>query len=82
MRGELRDGFSGNVQLSVSGRPSRTSGVFVTNPVSQGPHAITLYSRLDITSQKNVSTGTYTLTLTASGGGKTHTQQITLVINR
>lgn len=76
------NGFSGNVQLSVSGLPSRSSGVFVTNPVSLGPNAITRYSRLDITSQKNVPTGTSILTLTATGGGRTHTQQVTLVINR
>jgi hypothetical protein len=76
------NGFSGDVQLSVSGLPSRTTGDFVTNPVSLGPNAITRYSRLDITTQKNTPTGTYTLTLTASGGGKTHTQQVTLIINR
>jgi hypothetical protein len=75
------NGFSGNVQLSVSGLPARTSGTFVLNPVTlTGSNRV--FSRLDITTQRNASSGTYPLVITGTGGGKTRSQTVTLVISR
>jgi len=76
------NGFGGNVQLSVSGVPKRTNAVFVTNPVTLGPNASVRFSRLDITPRRNGPIGTFTLTITATGGGKTHSQTITLTVIR
>jgi hypothetical protein len=75
------NGFSGNVSLSVSGLPSKTSGSFSPNPVSLASGG-TGSSTLTIRTQGNSSTGTFTLTVTASGGGKTHSQNVTLTVSR
>ncbi|HET7080968.1 MAG TPA: hypothetical protein VFM49_26345, partial [Chloroflexia bacterium] len=73
------NGFSGNVSLSVSGLPRRTSGAFSPNPVALASGE-SGSSTLTVTVNRQASPGTYTLTITGTGGGKTHTQQVTLVI--
>ncbi len=71
--------FAGSVSLSVSGLPSRTSGSFSPNPVTITSGG-TGSSTLTITTQRTGGKGTYTLTITGTGGGTTHTQMVTLII--
>jgi uncharacterized membrane protein len=67
------NGFNSAVALSVSGLPSRTSASFSPNPA-------TTSSTLSISTTRKTWTGTYSLTITASGGGVTHTANVTLII--
>ena len=73
--------FTGNVSLSVSGLPSKTSAAFSPNPVPLGAGG-TGMSSLTITAQRTGPTGSFTLTVTGTGGGKTHSQPITLTLTR
>jgi hypothetical protein len=72
------NGFSGNVSLSVSGLPGKTSGSFSPNPVAGGAGS----SVLTITTQRNGPTGTFTLTITGTSGSTSHSQNVTLVLTR
>ena len=67
--------FSAPVSFSVSGLPKQTSASF--NPTSvtgQGSSTLTVSPRMGATR------GTFTLTITATGGGITHSQNVSLVI--
>lgn len=75
------NGFAGNVSLSVSGLPNRTSAGFSPNPVALSANG-TGASTLTVTVNRNAGIGTYTLTVTGTGGGKSHSQQVTLTITR
>jgi hypothetical protein len=75
------NGFTGNVSLSVSGLPSKTSAAFSPNPVPLGAGG-TGTASLTITAQRTGPTGSFTLTVTGTGGGKTHSQPITLILTR
>ncbi len=68
-------GFTGAVSLSVSGLPRRTNASF--NPASITTSGI---STLTIGTNKNTPTGTFTLTITATSGGLTHSVQVTLTV--
>jgi Domain of unknown function (DUF1929) len=69
------NGFSGSVQLSVSGLPSRTSSSFNPNPVVG-----TGTSTLTIKALPKSQPGTYTLTIKGTSGSLSHTTSTTLVI--
>ncbi|HUC30373.1 MAG TPA: hypothetical protein VMR80_12335 [Candidatus Acidoferrum sp.] len=74
------NGFSGSVGLSVSGCPSASSCTF--SPTSVSP-PYPQNSTLNIsTNRKSTPTGTYTLTITGSSGGLTHTINVSLTITR
>jgi hypothetical protein len=75
------NGFSGNVNLSVSGLPSQTSGSFNPTSVSLAPNG-TGNSTLTITAQRNGPRGTFTLTVTGTNGSTSHSQTVTLVVTR
>jgi hypothetical protein len=62
-----------NVTLSISGLPSRTNASFSPNPAGSS-------STLRISTQSRTPTGTYRLTITGSGGGKTSQVVITLTV--
>ncbi|TMF06147.1 MAG: PKD domain-containing protein, partial [Chloroflexi bacterium] len=69
-----RNGFTGQVTLSVSGQPSGASTSFSVNPVNGSSTASsTLFVGTNSTNQ-----GSYTLTITATDGGITHTATVTL----
>ena len=70
------NGFNSQVSLSVSGLPSGANGVF-SNPSGTPSFA----STLTVTLPANVSTGSYTLTATASGGGLSHVANLVLTVN-
>src|SRR6516225_5320135 len=68
------NGFSGSVNLSVSGLPSGVTASF--NPTSA-----TSASTLTLTAASNAATGTVTLTVTGTSGGLTRTTSVTLTVN-
>ncbi len=68
-------GFSGTVNLTVSGAPSRATKTF--NPasiVNSGTSVLT------IDTEPNVQRRTRTLTITGTGGGRVHSVNVTLII--
>ena len=68
-------GFSGPVPLSVSGLPARTTGTF--NPPSLAGSGTSV---LTVNAMRNAQKGTRTLTITGTGGGRTHPVNVTLGI--
>lgn len=67
--------FTSTETFSVSGLPARTSASFSPNSV---PGSGT--STLTISTRSTVASGTYPLTVSAAGGGLTHSTKVTLVI--
>jgi hypothetical protein len=67
--------FSATVTFSMSGLPGRTNASFnPTSVVGSGS------STLAVSVKKPAATGTYPLKITATGGGLTHSTNVTLVI--
>jgi hypothetical protein len=75
------NGYSGGVNLSVSGLPSRTSATFDPVTVVLSPGG-TGTSTLVITTQRSGPSGTFILTVTGSDGTSSHSQNVTLVVTR
>ena len=71
----MDQGFAGAVNLSVAGLPARATGTF--NPASLAGSGTSV---LTISTQKSTQKGTRTLTITGTGGGRTHSVTVTLVI--
>jgi uncharacterized membrane protein len=69
------NGFSGNVNLSISGLPSGVSAAFSSNPVAAGGNTI-----LTLSATASVPAGTSTLTVTGSVGNQKVTAALTLTI--
>lgn len=67
--------FSGPVNLTVTGLPSRTTATF--SPASLEGSGTSV---LTVSTMKNGQKGTRTLTITGSGGGRTHSVNVTLVV--
>lgn len=73
-------GFAGSVDLSVSGVPNNVNPSFSLTPVTlasggSGTSILTLS-----TGGPKAALGTYTLTITATAPGRSHSQTVTLVI--
>lgn len=68
--------FSSSIALSVNGLPSGASGGF--SPTSIVPPAS---STLTVSANASTTPGTYPLTITGIGGGKTNSAPATLIIN-
>jgi hypothetical protein len=67
-------GFTSGVNLSVSGLPARFTASFNPNPA-------TSTSTLTVTAPaKNPKSGVYTLTITGTSGGLTHSTSVTLTV--
>jgi PKD repeat protein len=73
------NGFSGAVNLSVSGLPSGSTGSFSVNPVNL---PASTSSTLTITTSATSKLGSSTLTLTGTSGGLTHTTTFVLQIKK
>ena len=71
------NGFTGNVNLTVSGLPSAATGSFSTNPITGGSGS----STLTVSTSSTTPGGTYTLTITGTSGSTTHATTVTLAVN-
>ena len=69
------NGFSGSVSLSVSGLPKFANGSFSVNPVS-----VPGSSTLNIKTNRRVSPGTYTLTITGTSGSLIQSTTVLLTV--
>jgi len=67
-------GFNGTVSFSVSGLPRRANASFSPSSITSGS------STLNVSTMRKTPTGTFTLTISATSGGLTHTQQVTLTV--
>ena len=67
--------FSATVTFSVSGLPARTSASFSPTSVAGAGN-----TTLTVSSRPRAATGTYPLTITATGGGLAHSTTVYLVI--
>ncbi len=66
-------GFTGKVNLSVSGLPSGVTASFAPNPT-------TGFSTLTLTAGNSVPLGTSTLTITGASGNQTATTTLALAV--
>ena len=73
------NGFSGTVQLTVSGLPAGTSGSFAPISITVPP---TGTSVLTVTTSSTMKAGTYTLTITGTSGSLSHATTVTLQVKR
>ena len=69
------EGFSSTVSLSASGLPSGATASF--SPLSGTP---SFTSTLTISASSTTPAGTYMITITGTGGGKTHSSTYTLTV--
>jgi Domain of unknown function (DUF1929)/Glyoxal oxidase N-terminus/PKD domain len=69
-------GFSGTVNLGVSGLPRRTSASFSPSSINSSGS-----STLSVSTNHKTPTGTFTLTITATSNGISHSQNITLTVH-
>jgi uncharacterized membrane protein len=69
------NGFSGNVNLSISGLPSGVSAAFSANPVATGGSTV-----LTLSATASAPTGTSTLTITGSVGNQKVAATLSLAI--
>ena len=70
-----QNGFTGTVDLSVSGLPSGVTGTFSPSSVSGSGS-----SQLTINTDASTPAGSYPFTVTATSGSLTHTASLTLVV--
>ena len=69
------NGFGSAVTLSVAGLPTGATASFVPNPVIP-----TGTSAMTVNTATTTPVGTYTLTVTGTGGGKTHSTNVVLIV--
>ena len=67
------NGFSGAVSLSVRGLPNRSSASFNPNPATSS-------SLLTVSTNRGAQRGTFTLTITGTSGGTSHSITVTLQV--
>ncbi len=72
-------GFNGLVSLSASANPKAKGTTFSFNPQTLNVSTTTT-STFTVRTNKTTARGTYTITITASGGGLTRTMSVTLVV--
>jgi hypothetical protein len=71
--------FSGSLAFSASGLPSSSSAGFNPATLSLPPAGTT---QLTIATTRSTPTGSRTITITASGAGRSHTAKVTLNVKR
>ncbi len=70
------NGFSGNVALSISGLPTGATGSFSANPVSGSGSSV-----LTVSTNNSTQANSYSLTITGSSNGLSHSASVTLNVN-
>jgi hypothetical protein len=70
------NGFTGTVNLSVSGLPAGATGSFNPNSITTSGS-----STLTVSTATNTPTGTFTLTITATSGSLSHNATVSLTMN-
>ena len=73
-------GFTGTVNLSVSGLPPQSSGNFSSNPVTLTSTNTSVSSTLTVTTGRHTPTKTYTLTITGTSGSLTQSTTVLLTV--
>jgi subtilase family serine protease len=73
------NGLVGGISLAVTGLPAGATPTFNPNPVSI-TGAAAQSSVLQVTTTSSTAVGTYSLTVTAVGGGLTHTAALSLTV--
>jgi hypothetical protein len=68
-------GFTGTVNLTVSGLPAGATGTFNPASLTSGN------STLSVATSSTTPTGSFPLTITGTSGSTTHTASVTLVVN-
>jgi Galactose oxidase-like, Early set domain/PKD domain len=68
-------GFAGAVNLSVTGLPKFANGKF--NPLSVTGSGTSV---LTVSTNRNVTIGNYTLTITGTSGSRVHTSSVTMIV--
>ena len=75
-------GFTGEVALSVAGTPANTTSSLSPNRVTLGSSGQSASSALTVGTTSSTPTGTFTLKVTATGGGVSRTKAVTLQVKR
>lgn len=73
----ISGGFNSAISLSASGMRSGVTASFSPNPIAAPGSGS---SRLTFTAARNATTGTSSITITGTGGGKTHTTTFSLQV--
>jgi len=68
-------GFSGMVNLSVSGLPKFANSKFNPTPIVNSGTSV-----LTVNTNRNVAIGTYTLTITGTSGSRVHSANVSLIV--
>ena len=79
MTTKVSDGFDSAITLSASGVPTGVTDSFSPNPI-KAPGSGT--SDFTLTVSRTAPTGTYPITITAVGGGITHTTALTFSVDK
>jgi subtilisin family serine protease len=72
------DGFAGTVTFAVTGLPAGATST--PNPVTVSPSAPSNFTLMSVRTQTTTPPGTYTLTITGTGGGITKSRDVTLIV--
>jgi hypothetical protein len=75
-------GFTGEVALSVAGTPTKTTSALSPNRVTLSSSGQSASSALTVGTTRSTPTGTFTLNVTATGGGVSRTTPVTLQVKR
>ena len=75
-------GFTGEVALSVTGTPAKTTAALSPNRVTLDSSGTSASSALTVATTSSTPTGTFKLNVTAAGGGVSRTTPVTLQVKR
>ena len=82
VRVDAGNGFAGTVTLAVTGLPYGVTGTLAPASVSLGSSLPTASATLHLATAPGTAPGSYPLTVTGKGGGKSHSVGVQLVVNR